>query len=150
MDKNLKVIGGLSRKARVNIFITVFLIFIIIAVLSSFKQISNIVISREKIVELEEKLNYQRQENIKMLAEEKALYNEELIESEARNQFNMTKGEETNYFVKIDEERDSIDLTSETLNTLNNESFQESEKKLYEESNLWENIKILYNNEIKN
>ena len=72
MEKNIKVVGGLSRKAKINIFIAVFIIFILLSVFSSLNQISNIIKKREKLIELEEKLNSSRDNNIKLLAEEKS------------------------------------------------------------------------------
>jgi cell division protein FtsB len=151
MDKNVKELGGLSRKAKINIFIAVFIAFIVIAVFSSIRQISNIVANRERILELEQKLNYYRQENIKLLAEEKSLYDEQAIEAEARKQFNMTKGEETNYFVELtgqDESSGSSSTGSTESETSSGFSAQYTNK-VYVESDLWQNIKILYENEIK-
>jgi cell division protein FtsB len=151
MDKNVKELGGLSRKAKVNIFIAVFIAFIVIAVFSSIRQISSIVANRERILELEQKLNYYRQENIKLLAEEKSLYDEQAIEAEARKQFNMTKGEETNYFVELtgqDESSGSSSTGSTESETSSGFSAQYTNK-VYVESDLWQNIKILYENEIK-
>jgi len=151
MDKNVKELGGLTRKAKINIFIAVFIVFIVIAVFSSIRQISNIVANRERILELEERLSYYRQENIKLLAEEKSLYDEQAIEAEARKQFNMTKGEETNYFVEITGQHENSSSSS-TDNTEPGTSSGFSEQytnKVYVESDLWQNIKILYENEIK-
>lgn len=152
MDENIKEIGGLSRKAKINIFIVVFLIFILISIFSSIRQITNIIQNREKIIELEEKLKYERQNNIKLLAEEKTLYNEEAIEIEARKQFNMTKGAETNYFVEIiqgdaQNETDSVNLGAEENTGIF--AVSGSSGGVYSDSNLWENIKILYESEIR-
>jgi cell division protein FtsB len=151
MDKNVKELGGLSRKAKINIFIAVFIAFIVIAVFSSIRQISNIVANRERILELEQKLNYYRQENIKLLAEEKSLYDEQAIEAEARKQFNMTKGEETNYFVELTGQEESSDNSSpgSTESETSSGFSVEYTNKVYVESDLWQNIKILYENEIK-
>ena len=137
MEKNIKVVGGLSRKAKINIFIAVFIIFILLSVFSSLNQISNIIKKRENLIVLEEKLNSSRNNNIKLLAEEKSLYQEEAIELEARKQFNMTKGFETNYFVQIEEEQIKEDQPQSLLGNV------------YSDSNLWGNIAILYNREIK-
>ncbi len=139
MDKDIKLIGGLSRKTKINIFIAVFLIFILISVLTSINQISIIIRNREKIVELEQRLEWERQQNIKLLAEEKTLYDNEAIELEARRQFNMTVGEETNYFVEIDN-------TGQKVVT---EQDQDYSGKVYVEADLWENFRTFYNSEMR-
>jgi cell division protein FtsB len=151
MEKEVKIIGGLSRKTKINIFIAVFLIFILISVFSSINQISNIIKKREKIIELEEKLNWERNNSIKLLAEEKSLYNEESIEIEARQQFNMIKGGETNYFVEIIEDDSSTDNLNENSALKQNQENQafNMENKIYKESDLWGNLRIFYNSEIK-
>jgi len=156
MDDRIREIGGLSRKARINIFIGIFLLFIIISVLTSINQISNIVRNREKVIELEELLNYERGNNIKLLAEEKTLYDNEAIEMEARNQFNMTMGEETNYFVEIvkDTEPEDTEGGNNFKDTESSSNYAQTASSsnhagIYEKSNLWENIRIFYNNEIK-
>jgi len=146
MEKNIKVIGGLSRKAKINIFIAIFIIFILLSVFSSLNQISNIIKKREKLIELEEKLNSTRNNNIKFLAEEKSLYQDEAIELEARKQFNMTKGFETNYFVQIEGEKIEGDDISVNYNSSQSQSLLGN---VYSDSNLWGNIAILYNREIK-
>src|SRR4030043_2019837 len=105
MNDNIKIVSRLSRKAKINIVIVIFLFFIVVTVLTSINQIKGIVEKREKLLGLEEKLNWDRNENIKLLAQEKSLYEDEAIELEARKQFNMTKGFETNYFVQIEEEQ---------------------------------------------
>lgn len=133
MNKNIKIIGGLSRKAKINILIAIFFLFIIIAVFTSINQIRDIVEKREKLIELEEKLNWSRNENIELLAQEKSLYQDETIEIEAREQFNMISGDETIMTVSIEED-------SEPVN--------DSPDKEYTDSDLWENIKIFYNKEI--
>src|SRR3990172_10792307 len=134
MGKNIKVVGGLSRKATINIFIAIFIIFILLSVFSSLNQLSNIIKKREKLIELEEKLNESRDNNIRLLAEEKSLYQDEAIELEARKQFNMTKGYETNYFVQIEEE-----LIKEDGNAINENSSQSQSLlgNVYSDSNLW-------------
>ncbi len=141
MEKNLKVVGGLSRKAKINIFVAIFILFILVAIFSSINQISSIIKKQEKLIELEEELNYSRNSNIKLLAEEKSLYKDEVIEQEARNQFNMTKGSETNFFVQIGNENAAEQGTNGT------ETITGSE--VYSNSNLWENIKIFYDKELK-
>ncbi len=141
MDNNIKIVSRLSRKAKINISIVIFLIFIVITILVSINQIRIIVENREKVIELEEKLNWYRNQNIDLLALEKSLYGEEALELEARKQFNMTTGDETNVSVVVKDEETS----SETEN--NSESaFAE---KVYSSSDLWGNIKIFYDNEIK-
>ncbi len=141
MDDNVKIVSRLSRKAKINISIIIFLIFIIITILASINQIKDIVEKREKMVELEEKLNWYRNENISLLALEKNLYEEEAIELEARKQFNMTTGDETNVSVIVEDDKAGND-------------FEDSENSLpdgdvYSNSDLWGNIKIFYNNEIR-
>jgi cell division protein FtsB len=146
MEKNIRVVGGLSKKAKINIFIAVFIIFILLCIFSSLNQISNIIKKREQLIELEEQLDSSRNENIKLLAEEKSLYQDEAIELEARKQFNMTKNSETNYFVQIEKEK------TETSDTTVKDSSSQSQSILgnvYSDSNLWGNIAILYNREIK-
>jgi len=138
----IKIVSGLSRKAKINILIIIFLVFIAITVLTSINQIKDIVEKREKLIELEEKLNWYRNENIKLLALEKSLYDEETIELEARKQFNMTTDDETNVSVVVE---DNIQE-----NNSKNNSSSSSNEKAYSEYDLWENIKIFYNNEIKN
>ena len=140
MKKNIKIIGGLSRKAKINIIIAFFFFFIIIAVFTSINQIKDVVEKREKIVELEEKLNWNRNNNIELLAQEKSLYQDETIEMEAREQFNMTSGDETNITVIVEEDNGTeIDLNSDGNNSLDEN---------YTDTDLWGNIKIFYNKEI--
>jgi cell division protein FtsL len=140
MSNNVKIVSRLSRKAKVNISIIIFLVFIAVAILTSINQIKDIVEKREKLVELEEKLNWYRNENIELLALEKSLYEEEAIELEARKQFNMTTGNETN--VSVITEDDASKIESES-------SSQSSGGVEYSGYDLWENIKLFYNNEIK-
>lgn len=151
MEKNVKEIGGLSRKTKINIFITVFIVFLLVMVFSSVNQTTNIIKSRAKLFELEQKLNWDRLSNIKLLAEEKSLYGKEAIESEARKQFNMTKGFETNYFVEIvNDMKNGADVSGG--GTQNSESMASGENlpnKTYSNSGLWENIKIFYDSEIR-
>ena len=78
MEKNVKVIGGLSRKTKINIFLVVFIVFLLVMVFSSINQITNLINNREKLFELEQKLNWDRQNNIKLLAQEKSLYKKKL------------------------------------------------------------------------
>ena len=137
MENKFKVIGGLSRKAKFNIAIAITLLFIIITVFASIDQVKQIIEKREGITELEERLSYYRNENIELLALEKSLYNDEGIELEARKQFNMTKGDEKNISVILKNDQDSA--SQEDI--YNEES--------YGNNDLWGNIKIFYNEEIK-
>jgi cell division protein FtsB len=142
MRKKIKVIDGLSRKAKINIFIAVFLVFIVAVIFFSVNQIISIIEKREKIVELEEKLSWIRNNNIEILALEKSLYHDDTIEMEARKQFNMAYGSETNLFVVIEDE--------EEINQTNLNNSNGLKKGVYSNTNLWENIKIFYNKEINN
>jgi cell division protein FtsL len=142
MNDNIKIVSRLSRKAKINIIIVIFLVFIVITILTSLNQIKNIVEKREKVIELEEKLNWYRNENIKLLALEKSLYGEEAIEIEARKQFNMAAEDEVNVSVIIEDDTPRQDaVNSKNLS---------SDEKVYSESDLWGNIKAFYDNEIKN
>ena len=136
MGQKFKVIGGLSRKAKFNTTIAIILIFIVIIVFASVNQVKQIVEKRKEIEELEEKLAWQRNENIKLLATEKNLYLDEGIEVEARKQFNMTYEGEENISVIIDNDMTGADL----VNTGN---------KQYSENDLWGNIKLFYDQEIR-
>ncbi|MEA2016128.1 MAG: cell division protein FtsL [Actinomycetota bacterium] len=140
MSNNIKIVSRLSRKAKINISIVIFLIFIAVAVLTSINQVKDIVERREELVELKERLNWYRNENIRLLAQEKSLYEEEAIELEARKQFNMTTGEETNVSVIVE------DNTTEEDSGIGAESRKES----YQDYGLWENMRIFYYNEIGN
>lgn len=136
MANKFKVIGGLSRKARLNITIVIILLFIIIVVLASINQVKQIIEKRKEITELEEKLSWRRNENIELLALEKSLYDQEGIELEARKQFNMTYEDEKNISVVLDREANGTGAEAEA-------------KQDYSSNNLWGNIKIFYNQEIK-
>jgi cell division protein FtsB len=151
MEKNVKEIGGLSRKTKINIFIAVFIVFLLAIVLSSIKQVTNIINNREKLFELEQKLNWDRQNNIKLLAQEKSLYKKEAIESEARKQFNMTKGLETNYFVEIvDDLKSGASISGDSIqNTASGSSVGNLPNGVYSDSALWENLKVFYDSEIR-
>jgi len=137
MENKFKVIGGLSRKVKFNIAIAVTLLFIIITVFASIDQVKQIIEKREGITELEEKLSYYRNENIELLALEKSLYNEEGIELEARKQFNMTKDDEKNI---------SVILINDQANDSREDIYNEEP---YGNNDLWGNIKIFYNEEIR-
>lgn len=142
MNDNIKIVSRLSRKAKINIIIVIFLVFIVITILTSLNQVKNIVEKREKVIELEEKLNWYRNENIQLLALEKSLYEEEAIEIEARKQFNMAAEDEVNVSVIIEDDTPQQDaVNSKNLS---------SDEKVYSESDLWGNIKVFYDNEIKN
>lgn len=142
MNDNIKIVSRLSRKAKINIIIVIFLVFIVITILTSLSQVKNIVEKREKVIELEEKLNWYRNENIKLLALEKSLYEEEAIEIEARKQFNMAAEDEVNVSVIIEDDIPGQDA-------VNNKNLS-SDETAYSESDLWGNIKVFYDNEIKN
>ena len=137
MENKFKVIGGLSRKAKFNIAIAITLLFIIITVFASIDQVKRLIEKREGITELEEKLSYYRSENIELLALEKSLYNEEGIELEARKQFNMTKGDEKNI---------SVILTNDQTSALQEDTYNEEP---YVNNDLWGNIEVFYNKEIR-
>lgn len=141
MDDDIKIVSRLSRKAKINIIVTIVLLFIVITILASINQIKSIVEKREEIIELEEKLNWHRNENIELLALVKSLYEEEAIELEAREQFNMTISDETNLAVVIEEGENEQDSGSS--------EYSISDQDVYSNSNLWDNIKIFYNSEIK-
>ena len=136
MAQKYKVVGGLSRKAKFNTTIAIILLFIVIIVFASINQVKQIVEKRKEIEELEERLAWQRNENIELLATEKSLYQDEGIEREARKQFNMSYEGEENISVVIDDT--STGTTSE--NTANME---------YSKNNLWGNIKLFYEQEIR-
>ncbi|MDZ7838975.1 MAG: cell division protein FtsL [Actinomycetota bacterium] len=104
MSRKIKVISTLSRKVKLNILAIMFLAFVIVTVVLSLNQISKLIEERERLVELQDKLSWIRNENIELLAEEKTLYQEQGIENEARSQFNMTKRDEQNYFVVVEQE----------------------------------------------
>ncbi|MDD3818477.1 MAG: septum formation initiator family protein [Actinomycetota bacterium] len=141
MSNNVKIVSRLSRKTKINIIIVLFLIFIIVVVLTSINQIKDIIEKKEKVAELEEKLNWYRNENIRLLALEKSLYEEEAIELEARKQFNMTSGDELNVSVLVKDDPSAEGSENSTGSS--------SEKETYSDSDLWGNLKIFYNNEIK-
>ncbi len=135
MSQKYKVIGGLSRKAKFNTTMAIVLLFIIIIVFASINQVKQIVEKRKEIEELEEKLTWQRNENIRLLAAEKTLYLDEGIEIEARKQFNMSYEGEENISVVIDDSQADTDVTQ----TLDME---------YSRNDLWGNIKLFYEQEI--
>jgi len=136
MANKFKVIGGLSRKARFNITIVVIILFLVVAVFASINQIKKIIEKRKEITELEERLSWHRNENIELLALEKSLYDQEGIELEARKQFNMTYEDEKNISVVLDREENEIRTGAEA-------------KQDYSSNNLWGNIGVFYNQEIK-
>ena len=110
--------------------------FIVIIVFASINQVKQIVEKRKEITELEEKLAWQRNENIELLAAEKNLHEDDGIELEARKQFNMAYEDEKNLAVIINDEADEV-LDSGT-------------RQEYAENDLWGNIKLLYEQEINN
>jgi cell division protein FtsB len=135
MSQKYKVIGGLSRKAKFNTTMAIVLLFIIIIVFASINQVKQIVEKRKEIEELEEKLTWQRSENIRLLAAEKTLYLDEGIEIEARKQFNMSyEGEENIYVVIDDSQADTAVIENVDME--------------YSRNDLWGNIKLFYEQEI--
>ena len=136
MAQKYKVIGGLSRKVKFNTTIAIILLFIVIIVFASINQVKQIVEKRKEIEGLEERLAWQRNENIKLLATEKSLYQDEGIELEARKQFNMSYEGEENISVVIE---DTIDETA-------NGGITNME---YSQNDLWGNIKLFYEQEIR-
>ncbi len=170
MSKKVKEIGGLSKKAKFNIFIIIFIIFIVASVLASLNQIVNIIKSKEKLLELESKLDYERKKNIELLAEEKSLYNEKVLENEAVKQFNMTKPGQTNYLFNLNEssqgfneeinndiiesfsnENTNFDINNDAKNLKEANELQNKDLSSfkYKENDLWQNIKVFYYIEIK-
>lgn len=139
MSKKIKVIDNLSKKAKVNILIGFFLIFLVVVAFSSINLITDIVDKRQKITELEEKLSWTRNNNIKLLAEEKKLYDEDYIKLEAKKQFNITEEGETSYFVHIDES---------TTDELTDENNTKDVDISYQDAALWENIKLFYDHKL--
>lgn len=136
MANKFKVVGGLSKKARFNITIVIALLFLVVTIFASIGQIKKIIERRKEIAELEERLSWYRNENIELLALEKSLYDQDGIELEARKQFNMTYEDEDNISVISDKEADMTDIESESLQD-------------YSNNDLWGNIGILYNQQIK-
>ena len=124
MAQKYKVIGGLSRKAKFNTTIAIVLLFIVIIVFASINQVKQIVEKRKEIEELEERLAWQRNENIELLATEKSLYQDEGIELEARKQFNMSYEGEENISVVIED----------TANDISSEGIANME---YSQNDLW-------------
>lgn len=136
MVNKFKVIGGLSRKARFNITIVIIIFFLAAAVFASIDQIKKIIDKRKEITELEEKLSWHRNENIELLALEKSLYDQGGMELEARKQFNMIYEDEKNISVVLDREENEIRSEIEVNQD-------------YSSNNLWGNIGVFYNQEIK-
>ena len=136
MANKFKVIGGLSRKARFNITIVIILLFIVIVVFASINQVKQIIERRKEITELEEKLSWHRNKNIELLALEKSLYDQEGIELEARKQFNMVYEGEKNIVIVPDGKANEMGTGAEI-------------KQDYSSNDLWGNINIFYNQEIK-
>jgi cell division protein FtsL len=135
MANKFKVISGLSRKARFNITIIVILLFIIITIFASVNQVRQVIEKRKEITELEEELTWRRNENIKLLALEKSLYDDAGIELEARKQFNMAYEEETNLSIVVGDDLDETRYDAE-------------KKETYSRNDLWGNIRLFYNQEI--
>jgi len=135
MTNKFKVINGLSRKARFNITIIVILLFIIITIFASVNQVKQMIEKRKEIAELEEELTWRRNENIKLLALEKSLYEDAGVEQEAREQFNLAYEEEKNISIILGDDEGGA-------------QFDEERKENYSRNDLWGKYRLFYNQEI--
>jgi cell division protein FtsL len=135
MTNKFKVINGLSRKARFNITIIVILLFIIITIFASVNQVKQMIEKRKEIAELEEELTWRRNENIKLLALEKSLYEDAGVEQEAREQFNLAYEEEKNISIILGDDEGGA-------------QFDDEKKENYSRNDLWGNIRLFYNQDI--
>jgi len=140
MNKNSEVISSISRKNKLNIIVVVFILFVIISILVSINPIVTMISKRNQITTLESKLNTIRQENIKLLAIEKSLYDDEAIKKEALRQFNVSESD--NIIMYKVNEVDKLKRDDNLSLAGNNETA------VYSNNNLWENLKILYYKEI--
>jgi cell division protein FtsB len=140
MNKNSEVISSISRKNKLNIIVVVFILFVIISILVSINPIVTMISKRNQIATLESKLNTIRQENIKLLAIEKSLYDDEAIKKEALRQFNVSESD--NIIMYKVNEVDKLKRDDNLSLAGNNETA------VYSNNNLWENLKILYYKEI--
>jgi cell division protein FtsB len=138
MKKSTKTIGSISRRAKFNIFSVLFLLFIAVAIITSINPVFEIISKRKNIEQLESKLEWVREENIKLLAYEKELYGEPAIKREALRQFNIT---DPNDKIVFWVEEESLDVLIESNLDL--------EDKFYSNNNLWQNLRIFYNREFK-
>jgi len=141
MSRNTQVISSISRKAKLNITSFVFILFVIISIIVSINPIVTMISKRNQISSLENKLNIARKENIELLALEKSLYINEVIQQEALKQFNIAASDD-----KIVYNVNEIDK----LKRENTTDILTEEKAIYSNNNLWENLKILYYKEIYN
>ena len=141
MGRNTQVISSISRKAKLNITSFVFILFVIISIFVSINPIVTMISKRNQISSLDNKLNIARKENIELLALEKSLYINEVIQQEALKQFNIASSED-----KIVYNVNEIDK----LKRENADDIFIEEKAIYSNNNLWENLKILYYKEIHN
>ena len=140
MNKNSEVISSISRRNKLNIIVVVFILFVIISILVSINPIVTMISKRNQIATLESKLNTIRQENIKLLAIEKSLYDDEAIKKEALRQFNVSESD--NIIMYKVNEVDKLKRDDNLSLAGNNETA------VYSNNNLWENLKILYYKEI--
>ena len=139
MRKSTKVIGSISRRAKFNILSVLLLIFIAVAIITSVNPLFDIINSTKKIDQLESKLNWTREENIKLLAMEKELYGEPAVQKEALKQFNIV-GPKDKVVFSVEEQ--SIDL-------LKDKAIDLEETTVYSNNDLWQNMRIFYNKEFK-
>ncbi len=139
MKKSTKVIGSISRRAKFNILSVLLLIFIAVAIITSINPLFDIINSTKKIDQLESKLNWTREENIKLLAMEKELYGEPAVQKEALKQFNIV-GPKDKVVFSVEEQ--SIDL-------LKDKAIDLEETTVYSNNDLWQNMRIFYNKEFK-
>lgn len=147
MDKGTKIVDSLSRRAKINIFAVIFLVFIVLITLSSINPVTQMIENRKKISELEEKLNWLRNNNIELLALEKSLYKDEVVEMEAREQFNMVKDGELNF--RVVEKDQSEEFKGAEDPSKGSNKGTDGKNLVYSNCDLWGNIKIFYNEEIK-
>ncbi len=139
MRKSTKIVGSISRRAKFNILSVLFLIFIVVVIITSVNPLFDIINSRKRIDQLESKLHWIREENIKLLAFEKELYGETAVKKEALKQFNIVDPKDKIVF-SVEEE--SIDL-------LKGKEIDLEEDTVYSNSDLWQNMRIFYNREFK-
>jgi cell division protein FtsB len=139
MRKSTKVIGSISRRAKFNILSVLLLIFTAVAIITSVNPLFDIINSTKKIDQLESKLNWTREENIKLLALEKELYGESAVQKEALKQFNIVDPKDKIVF-SVEEE--SIEL-------LKGKAIDLEETTVYANNDLWQNMRIFYNKEFK-
>jgi cell division protein FtsB len=137
MRKSTKVVGSISRRAKFNILSILFLIFIAVITVTSVNPLFDMINKRKKIDQLESKLNWIREENIKLLAFEKELYGDAAVQKEALKQFNIVDSKDKIVF-SVEEE--SIEMLKET---------DLEEDTVYSNNDIWQNMRIFYNREFK-